>query len=64
MDESIFKRGEGKELTYIPRTFFAYDSPNFSSKISGKYAPQGGIEELATEMTDGYKFVQIKDQNG
>ncbi|PFJ89948.1 N-acetylmuramoyl-L-alanine amidase [Bacillus cereus] len=55
------KEGEGKELTYIPREFFAYDSPSFSSRVSGKYAPQGGIEELA-KRDDGW--VQIRTDKG
>ncbi len=55
------KDGEGKELTYIPKEFFAYDSSNFSSKVSGKYAPQGGIEELA-KRDDGW--VQIRTDKG
>ncbi|PGL85653.1 S-layer protein [Bacillus sp. AFS054943] len=41
---------------YIPKVFFAYDEPNYSSRVSFKYAPQNVVVEQ--EMHNGWSRIQ------
>ncbi|PES68036.1 S-layer protein [Bacillus cereus] len=44
------------ENQYISKVFFAYDEPNYSSRVSFKYAPQNVVVEQ--EMHNGWSRVQ------
>ena len=49
-----------KEAKYLSKVFFAYDSPSFVSRVSGKYAPQ--TVEVYGEREGGW--IQIQTSNG
>ncbi|CAM4104963.1 S-layer-like y domain-containing protein [Bacillus luti] len=49
-----------KEAKYLSKVFFAYDSPSFVSRVSGKYAPQ--TVEVYGERDGGW--IQIQTSNG
>ncbi|PGL40254.1 S-layer protein [Bacillus cereus] len=49
-----------KETKYLSKVFFAYDSPSFVSRVSGKYSPQ--IVEVYGERAGGW--IQIQTNNG
>ncbi|HDR6311061.1 TPA: S-layer homology domain-containing protein [Bacillus cereus] len=49
-----------KETKYLSKVFFAYDSPSFVSRVSGKYAPQ--TVEVYGERDGGW--IQIQTSNG
>ncbi|PGT18036.1 S-layer homology domain-containing protein [Bacillus cereus] len=49
-----------KEAKYLSKVFFAYDSPSFVSRVSGKYAPQ--TVEVYGERNGGW--IQIQTSNG
>ncbi|HHT7188864.1 TPA: S-layer homology domain-containing protein [Bacillus cereus] len=49
-----------KETKYLSRVFFAYDSPNFSSRVSEKFAPQ--TVEVISERDGGW--IQISTGQG
>jgi uncharacterized protein YvpB len=49
-----------KEAKYLSKVFFAYDSPSFVSRVSGKYSPQ--TVEVYGEREGGW--LQIQTNNG
>ncbi|MGH0880652.1 S-layer homology domain-containing protein [Bacillus paranthracis] len=49
-----------KEAKYLSKVFFAYDSPSFVSRVSGRYAPQ--TVEVYGERDGGW--IQIQTSNG
>ena len=49
-----------KEAKYLSKVFFAYDSPSFVSRVSGRYAPQ--TIEVYGERDGGW--IQIQTSNG
>ena len=49
-----------KETKYLSKVFFAYDSPSFVSRVSGKYSPQ--TVEVYGEGEGGW--IQIQTNNG
>ncbi|MFJ8528245.1 S-layer homology domain-containing protein [Bacillus sp. NPDC094106] len=49
-----------RETRDLSRVFFAYDNPNFSSRVSGKYGPQ--TVEVYEEGEGGW--IQIQTDNG
>ncbi|OFD72144.1 amidase [Bacillus mycoides] len=49
-----------KETKYLSKVFFAYDSPSFVSRVSGKYSPQ--TVEVYGEREGGW--IQIQTNNG
>ncbi|HDR4420650.1 TPA: S-layer homology domain-containing protein [Bacillus cereus] len=49
-----------KETKYLSKVFFAYDSPSFVSRVSGKYAPQ--TVEVYGKRDGGW--IQIQTSNG
>ncbi|MEV5109646.1 S-layer homology domain-containing protein [Bacillus sp. LBA3-1-1.1] len=49
-----------KETKYLSKVFFAYDSPSFVSRVSGKYSPQ--TVEVYGERAGGW--IQIQTNNG
>ncbi|MCU5208853.1 S-layer homology domain-containing protein [Bacillus paranthracis] len=49
-----------KETMYLSRVFFAYDNPNFSSRVAGKYAPQ--TVDVVSEKAGGW--IQISTNYG
>ncbi|MBE7121585.1 S-layer homology domain-containing protein [Bacillus cereus] len=49
-----------KEAKYLSKVFFAYDSPSFVSRVSGKYSPQ--TVEVYGEREGGW--IQIQTNNG
>ena len=52
--------GYEKEAKYLSKVFFAYDSPSFVSRVSGRYAPQ--TVEVYGERDGGW--IQIQTSNG
>lgn len=59
-DKVLQNLNNQKETKYIPRVFFAYDSPNFSSSVAGKYTPRN--VEVLDEKPDGW--MQISTDKG
>ncbi|PGQ06287.1 S-layer protein [Bacillus cereus] len=49
-----------RETKYLSKVFFAYDSPSFVSRVSGKYSPQ--TVEVYGEREGGW--IQIQTNNG